>query len=170
MGAEAAALSEELRKWVAEQLGAIARPDDVRLTDNLPKTRSGKIMRRLLRSIARGEEISQDVSTLENPAIIDQLRGDAMPAAAPGPSVGTSAAAAGRPVEPKPPAKRKIQRKSAAPAERAARPKRPAKLAAARKAKKSKRKFVSSARPKARRVPKPKFAARRKPVRARKPK
>jgi hypothetical protein len=79
MGAEAVALTEELRKWVGEQLGAIAKPDDVRLTDNLPKTRSGKIMRRLLRSIARGEEILQDVSTLENPAIIDQLRGDGAP-------------------------------------------------------------------------------------------
>jgi acetyl-CoA synthetase len=73
--AEAAALTQELRKWVSEQLGAIARPDDIRFTDNLPKTRSGKIMRRLLRAVARGEEISQDVSTLENPAIIDQLRG-----------------------------------------------------------------------------------------------
>ena len=58
-----------------EQLGAIARPDDIRFADNLPKTRSGKIMRRLLRAIARNEEITQDVSTLENPAIVDQLRG-----------------------------------------------------------------------------------------------
>jgi acetyl-CoA synthetase len=60
---------------VAEQLGAIAKPDDIRFADNLPKTRSGKIMRRLLRAIARGESITQDVSTLENPAIIEQLRG-----------------------------------------------------------------------------------------------
>jgi hypothetical protein len=60
---------------VAEQLSPIAKPDEIRFTDNLPKTRSGKIMRRLLRSIARGEEITQDVSTLENPAILDQLRG-----------------------------------------------------------------------------------------------
>jgi acetyl-CoA synthetase len=66
---------EELRAWVGEQLGAIAKPDDIRFADNLPKTRSGKIMRRLLRTIARGEEITQDVSTLENPAIVDQLRG-----------------------------------------------------------------------------------------------
>ena len=65
----------ELREWVAEQLGAIAKPDDIRFADNLPKTRSGKIMRRLLRAIARGESITQDVSTLENPAIIEQLRG-----------------------------------------------------------------------------------------------
>ena len=53
----------------------IAKPDDIRFADNLPKTRSGKIMRRLLKAIARGEEITQDVSTLENPAILDQLRG-----------------------------------------------------------------------------------------------
>jgi len=65
----------ELRDWVGEQLGAIAKPDEIRFADNLPKTRSGKIMRRLLRAIARGEEITQDVSTLENPAIIAQLRG-----------------------------------------------------------------------------------------------
>jgi acetyl-CoA synthetase len=69
------ALVEELRAWVAEQLGAIAKPDDIRFADNLPKTRSGKIMRRLLRSIARGDEITQDISTLENPGIVDQLRG-----------------------------------------------------------------------------------------------
>jgi hypothetical protein len=65
----------ELRDWVAEQLGAIAKPDDIRFADNLPKTRSGKIMRRLLRTIARDEEITQDITTLENPAIIEQLRG-----------------------------------------------------------------------------------------------
>jgi len=70
---EAASLTKELRNWVAQELGAIARPDDIRFADNLPKTRSGKIMRRLLRAIARGEEITQDVSTLENPAILEQL-------------------------------------------------------------------------------------------------
>jgi hypothetical protein len=74
-GDEAAGLMKELRSWVSQELGAIARPDDIRFADNLPKTRSGKIMRRLLRSIARGEEITQDVSTLENPGILDQLRG-----------------------------------------------------------------------------------------------
>jgi acetyl-CoA synthetase len=74
-GAAADALIEELRAWVAKELSPIAKPDGIRLTDNLPKTRSGKIMRRLLRSIARGEEITQDVSTLENPAILEQLRG-----------------------------------------------------------------------------------------------
>jgi hypothetical protein len=68
-------LVDELRKWVSQELGAIARPDDIRFADNLPKTRSGKIMRRLLRTVARGDEITQDVSTLENPAILDQLRG-----------------------------------------------------------------------------------------------
>src|SRR6202011_1794647 len=73
--AVAAALVEELRAWVADQLSPIAKPDDIRFADNLPKTRSGKIMRRLLRSIARGEEITQDVSTLENPGILEQLRG-----------------------------------------------------------------------------------------------
>jgi acetyl-CoA synthetase len=72
---DVSALTQELRDWVAQELGAIARPDDIRFADNLPKTRSGKIMRRLLRAIARGDEITQDVSTLENPAILDQLRG-----------------------------------------------------------------------------------------------
>jgi acetyl-CoA synthetase len=74
-GEDAKKLTAELRAWVGEQLGAIAKPDDIRFADNLPKTRSGKIMRRLLRALARGEEITQDVSTLENPAILDQLRG-----------------------------------------------------------------------------------------------
>jgi acetyl-CoA synthetase len=82
-GEAATALINELRAWVADQLSPIAKPDDIRLTENLPKTRSGKIMRRLLRSIARGEEITQDVSTLENPAILDQLRGAPAAAAAP---------------------------------------------------------------------------------------
>jgi len=75
VGDEAEALTAELRDWVGEQVGAIAKPDDIRFTDNLPKTRSGKIMRRLLRAIARDEEITQDTSTLENEAILDQLRG-----------------------------------------------------------------------------------------------
>jgi len=74
--ADLATLKVELRAWVGEQLGAIAKPDELRIVDNLPKTRSGKIMRRLLRAIARGEPITQDVSTLENPAILEQLRGD----------------------------------------------------------------------------------------------
>jgi acetyl-CoA synthetase len=78
---ETEALVKELRDWVAAQVGAIAKPDDIRFADNLPKTRSGKIMRRLLKSVARGEEIAQDVSTLENPAILDQLRGHHVPTA-----------------------------------------------------------------------------------------
>jgi len=76
-GAAAKSLIDELRNWVGEQLSPIAKPDEIRLTDNLPKTRSGKIMRRLLRSIARGEEITQDVTTLENPGILEQLKGGA---------------------------------------------------------------------------------------------
>ncbi len=75
-GDAVAPLVKELRTWVGEEVGAIAKPDDIRFADNLPKTRSGKIMRRLLRAIARGDEITQDVSTLENPAILEQLRGD----------------------------------------------------------------------------------------------
>ena len=73
-GAEAQALAKELRDWVGKEIGAIAKPKDIRFGDNLPKTRSGKIMRRLLRSIAKGEDITQDVSTLENPAILEQLK------------------------------------------------------------------------------------------------
>ena len=64
----------ELRAWVGNEIGPIAKPDEIRFGDNLPKTRSGKIMRRLLRSIAKDEEITADISTLENPAILDQLK------------------------------------------------------------------------------------------------
>jgi len=73
-GAEAQKIAKELRDWVGKEIGPIAKPKDIRFGDNLPKTRSGKIMRRLLRSIAKGEEITQDVSTLENPAILEQLK------------------------------------------------------------------------------------------------
>jgi acetyl-CoA synthetase len=73
-GEEAKKIAKELRDWVGKEIGAIAKPKDIRFGDNLPKTRSGKIMRRLLRSIAKGEEIQQDVSTLENPAILEQLK------------------------------------------------------------------------------------------------
>jgi acetyl-CoA synthetase len=73
-GEEAKKVADELRNWVAKEIGPIAKPRDIRFGENLPKTRSGKIMRRLLRAIARGEEITQDVSTLENPAILEQLR------------------------------------------------------------------------------------------------
>ena len=66
-----------LRDWVAEEIGPIAKPDEIRFSDGLPKTRSGKIMRRLLRSIAKGEEITSDTSTLENEGVILQLQGKA---------------------------------------------------------------------------------------------
>ncbi|WPH11810.1 acetate--CoA ligase [Variovorax paradoxus] len=72
-GEEAKQIANELRAWVAKEIGPIAKPKDIRFGDNLPKTRSGKIMRRLLRSIAKGEAITQDISTLENPAILEQL-------------------------------------------------------------------------------------------------
>ncbi len=72
-GDAAKALAKELRDWVAKEIGPIAKPKDIRFGENLPKTRSGKIMRRLLRNIARGEAITQDTSTLENPAILEQL-------------------------------------------------------------------------------------------------
>ena len=72
-GEEAKKIAKELRDWVAKEIGPIAKPKDIRFGDNLPKTRSGKIMRRLLRSVASGEAITQDISTLENPAILEQL-------------------------------------------------------------------------------------------------
>lgn len=73
-GDEAKAIVEQLRNWVGKEIGPIAKPSEIRFGDNLPKTRSGKIMRRLLRSLAKGEEITSDISTLENPAILDQLK------------------------------------------------------------------------------------------------
>ena len=73
-GDEARKIVADLRDWVGKEIGPIAKPDEIRFGDNLPKTRSGKIMRRLLRALAKGEEITQDVSTLENPAILDQLK------------------------------------------------------------------------------------------------
>ena len=73
-GDEAKKLATDLRNWVGKEIGPIAKPKDIRFGDNLPKTRSGKIMRRLLRVIAKGEEVTQDTSTLENPAILDQLK------------------------------------------------------------------------------------------------
>jgi acetyl-CoA synthetase len=72
--AKAKEIVEVLRNWVSKEIGPIAKPDEIRFGDNLPKTRSGKIMRRLLRDIAQGKEITQDVSTLENPAILEQLK------------------------------------------------------------------------------------------------
>jgi acetyl-CoA synthetase len=72
-GDEAKKIAKQLRDWVGKEIGPIAKPKDIRFGDNLPKTRSGKIMRRLLRSIAKDEAITQDTSTLENPAILGQL-------------------------------------------------------------------------------------------------
>jgi acetyl-CoA synthetase len=74
VGDEAKQIAKELRDWVGKEIGPIAKPKELRFGDNLPKTRSGKIMRRLLRVLAKGEEITQDISTLENPAILDQLK------------------------------------------------------------------------------------------------
>ncbi len=73
-GDEAKKIVAELRDWVGKEIGPIAKPDEIRFGENLPKTRSGKIMRRLLRSLAKGEEITSDISTLENPAILEQLK------------------------------------------------------------------------------------------------
>ena len=73
-GDEAKAIIKDLQTWVGKEIGPIAKPKDIRFGDNLPKTRSGKIMRRLLRSLAKGEEVTQDISTLENPAILEQLK------------------------------------------------------------------------------------------------
>ena len=73
-GDDAKKLANDLRNWVGKEIGPIAKPKEIRFGDNLPKTRSGKIMRRLLRVLAKGEEITQDTSTLENPAILDQLK------------------------------------------------------------------------------------------------
>ena len=71
------ALAKELKQHVVGEIGAIARPSEIRFTDVLPKTRSGKIMRRLLRSLASGQEISGDTSTLEDRSVLDKLRGGA---------------------------------------------------------------------------------------------
>ena len=74
-GAEAEAIAKDLRNWVAKEVGPIAKPTDIRFGNNLPKTRSGKILRRLLRTVAEGKEITQDVSTLENPDVLKQFSG-----------------------------------------------------------------------------------------------
>jgi acetyl-CoA synthetase len=107
-GASVEAFTKVLRDWVTEQLGAIARPDDIRFVENLPKTRSGKILRRLLRAIARNEDITQDLSTLENPAIIDQLRGVESPKKTAG-----KKPAKKKPAKKKPARKKAVKKKSA---------------------------------------------------------
>jgi len=68
-------LRQDLRAHVTDEIGAIAKPDEIRFADSLPKTRSGKIMRRLLRTIASGDEITQDISTLEDENVVRQLQG-----------------------------------------------------------------------------------------------
>ncbi len=68
------ALGAVLKSHVAAEIGKLARPAEIRVSPRLPKTRSGKIMRRLLRAIAAGEEIRQDTTTLEDPTILDELR------------------------------------------------------------------------------------------------
>jgi len=154
-------LVNELRTWVAEHLGAIAKPDDIRFADNLPKTRSGKIMRRLLRAIARGEEIAQDVSTLENPAILDQLRGVATPAATKSPAAVVDGAkrrarrAEGRDGPGKPALRKRATAKSAAGKSKAT-------GAARRKAKRSS--AAKPARGAARKASRSKASAQRAPV------
>ena len=70
------ALKEELRAHVAKEIGALAKPDDIRFTDALPKTRSGKIMRRLLREVAAGGKVAGDVTTLEDLSVLEKLRQD----------------------------------------------------------------------------------------------
>jgi acetyl-CoA synthetase len=67
-------LKDELRRWVAKEIGALAKPDDIRFTDALPKTRSGKIMRRLLRDIASGSEVRGDTTTLEDFGVLAKLK------------------------------------------------------------------------------------------------
>jgi acetyl-CoA synthetase len=129
---DTSALVKELRDWVAQQLGPIAKPDDIRFADNLPKTRSGKIMRRLLKAIARGEEITQDVSTLENPGILDQLRGVNAPAA-------PRAAASARPAKAAKPAR-------AAKSSKPAKPSKPARAAKKRKARPAAKKRAARGR------------------------
>ncbi|MGB0330686.1 MAG: AMP-binding enzyme, partial [Planctomycetota bacterium] len=68
------ALGAQLKEHVAGEIGKLARPAEIRVSPRLPKTRSGKIMRRLLRAIAAGDEIRQDTTTLEDPTILDELR------------------------------------------------------------------------------------------------
>jgi len=136
---DTSALTKELREWVGEELGPIAKPDDIRFADNLPKTRSGKIMRRLLKAIARGEQITQDVSTLENPAILEQLRGTEGAAVAPAGAARRPATASAAPQRRPAAARRKsapARRKARAPRRAGARrtARKPSRAAPRRKA------------------------------------
>jgi len=148
---DTSALVKELRDWVGEQLGAIAKPDDIRFADNLPKTRSGKIMRRLLKAIARGEEITQDVSTLENPAILAQLRGTEGAAAPASPRKSAPAAGAARP----------RRRAAPKPRRRAAAARAKARTATARKSAPRKKSRAPARKSAVRRSPRPAPARRR---------
>jgi acetyl-CoA synthetase len=151
-GERAEKFSGILRDWVTEQLGAIARPDDIRFANNLPKTRSGKIMRRLLRAIARNEDLTQDLSTLENPAIIDQLRGEE-----------ASNAAAAAAAAPKLPAKKPARKAAAKTVVRKKKAPGRGKLAARKSTRKPTRKqTTSAAKQPARRVAKKKRSPARK--------
>jgi acetyl-CoA synthetase len=67
-------LKAELKQHVVNEIGAIARPGEIRFTDALPKTRSGKIIRRFLRNLAAGEELVGDISTMEDLSVLDKLR------------------------------------------------------------------------------------------------
>jgi acetyl-CoA synthetase len=151
-GAAAKSLIDELRGWVGDQLSPIAKPDEIRLTDNLPKTRSGKIMRRLLRAIARGEEITQDVSTLENPAIIEQLRGAspvaaAKPAAAPKSAKKKAEKAPRRITRKVPKTAKAAKRKAPVKSRAAARRKAPTRTSPAKRKTAAKRKTSRSRKP-----------------------
>jgi len=130
---DTSALTKELRDWVGEQLGPIAKPDDIRYADNLPKTRSDKIMRRLLRAVANNEPVTQDVSTLENPAILDQLRGIDTPAKKPARAKAKRARPRKAGKARAAPGGRKTRR-SVAPKRKAAKARRTPKRAAARRA------------------------------------
>jgi acetyl-CoA synthetase len=148
-GEKAEAFTQVLRDHVSEQLGAIARPDDIRFADNLPKTRSGKIMRRLLRAIARNEDIAkdQDLSTLENPAIVEQLRGHE--------------AALAVPAAKKPPAGKAAPKRKAKPARKVA-PKKKARAPGKTVAKRKPAKKVAAKKAVAKKVVAKKRAAPRK--------
>jgi acetyl-CoA synthetase len=154
---DTSALVKELREWVGEQVGAIAKPDEIRFADNLPKTRSGKIMRRLLKAVARGEEITQDISTLENPAILEQLRGSDH-----GPAVQSPAAPGRMSVRAKPDTVRKKAAVKKAAGKKVTRKKVPKKKAPKKKA--PKKKAPAPRRPGPR---KPRPPARAKPLPAR---
>ncbi|WP_233856791.1 acetate--CoA ligase [Paraburkholderia sp. HD33-4] len=71
--AEAKKIADQLRAWIGKEIGPIAKPKEIRFGDSMPKTRSGKVVRRLLRSVAKGETLAQDMSTVENPAVLRQF-------------------------------------------------------------------------------------------------